>query len=91
MLHPQPLDWEFVESHTVAPVQVLFKDDGSYPLESGGLALTFREWTAGVKICQFAPNEISGSYTFNMHQSCRTTPPGTASQHPKGAQQRHAG
>ena len=29
MLHPQPLDWEVVESHAVAPVQVLFKDDGS--------------------------------------------------------------
>lgn len=36
----QPLDWEVVESHAVAPVQVLFKDDGSYPPESGGLALT---------------------------------------------------
>ncbi len=33
MFHAHPLDWEVVESHTVAPVQVLFKDDGSYPPE----------------------------------------------------------
>ena len=36
-----PLDWEAVESRPVAPVQVLFKDEGSYPPESGGVALAF--------------------------------------------------
>jgi hypothetical protein len=37
MLHPQPLDWEVVESHAVTPVQVLFKEDGTYLPESWDL------------------------------------------------------
>jgi len=40
MIHSQLLDWEVVESHVVAPVQVLFKEDGAYLPESGGLPLT---------------------------------------------------
>jgi hypothetical protein len=77
------LDWEVVEPHAVAPVQVLFKEDGAYLPESGGLPLTLENGIAGVKICQIAPSSISGSYTFDMHQSCRTAVP--ASPHPKGA------
>jgi len=38
--NPQPLDFEAVESHTVAPVRVLFKEDGACPPEQGGLPLT---------------------------------------------------
>jgi hypothetical protein len=51
-------------------------------LKSGGLLLTLKHGTAGVKIRQIAPNAISGSYTFDMHQPCRTAVP--ASPHPKG-------
>jgi hypothetical protein len=74
------LDWE---PQAVAPVQVLFKEDGAYLPESGGLPLMLENGIAGVKICQIAPSSISGSYTFDMHQSCRTAVP--ASPHPKGA------
>ena len=34
--NPQLLDWEVIESHAVAPVQVLFKEHGAYPTEPGG-------------------------------------------------------
>jgi hypothetical protein len=83
MLHPELLDWEVVESHAVAPVQVLFKEDGAYLPDPGGLPLMLENGTAGVKIRQIAPNSISGSYTFDMHQSCRTALP--TSPHPRGA------
>ena len=43
MLHPQHPVWEVVKSHVVAPVQVLFKEDGAYPTESGGLPLTLEK------------------------------------------------
>ena len=46
------------------------------PLTAVKFTTDVGEWTAGVKIRQIAPNEISGSYTFDMHpSSCRTSPP----------------
>jgi len=76
MFHPQPLDWEVVESHNVELVQVLFKEDGVYPTWARRFTTDAREWTSGVKIRQIAPNAISGSYTFDMHQSAPPASPG---------------
>jgi hypothetical protein len=75
MFHSHPLDWELVESHTVAPVQVVFKEDGPCHPQPQSFTTDVGEWTAGVKILHIAPNEISGSYTFDMHPSPRTSPP----------------
>jgi len=44
-----------------------------------------RKWTTGVKIRQIAANAISGNYSFDMYQTCRTALP--ASPHLKGARQ----
>ena len=44
-----------------------------------------REWTTGVKIRQIAPSAISGSYTFEMHQSRHITLLASVNPHPKGA------
>jgi len=38
--NPQLLDFEVVESHAVAPVRILFKEDGAFSPEQGGLPLT---------------------------------------------------
>ena len=42
-----------------------------------------RKWTAGMKIRQIPANAISGNYSFDMYQTCRTALP--ASPHLKGA------